>query len=261
MKSRLLGGIAALVLAVIGTVLLVVYVQGADNRAAQGLEPVNVLVVKESVPVGTKAEELSKYLEQAAIPQSAVPEGALETLDDQTGKVTSVALEPGEQLLASRLVDPRELVPGTVPVPEGLEEVTLLLSPERLLGGRIEAGDTVTVYTSFKSEDDMPANAPVPEEVKGWKQSTGLLFHDVLVTAVQKAAPETKKSGSTDDSTSGDSAVEMPNGSAFVTVARSDADAAKLVFGAEFGTIWLAKQTDSSTKSDPPVTTFGGLYQ
>lgn len=261
MKSRLLGGIAALVLAVIGTVLLVVYVQGADNRAAQGLEPVNVLVVKESVPVGTKAEELNKYLEQAAIPQSAVPEGALETLDDQTGKVTSVALEPGEQLLTSRLVDPRELVPGTVPVPEGLEEVTLLLSPERLLGGRIEAGDTVTVYTSFKSEDDMPANAPVPEEVKGWKQSTGLLFHDVLVTAVQKAAPDTKKSGSTDDSTPGDSAVEMPNGSAFVTVARNDADAAKLVFGAEFGTIWLAKQTDSSTKSDPPVTTFGGLYQ
>jgi pilus assembly protein CpaB len=260
-KSRLLGGIAALVLAVIGTVLLVVYVQGADNRAAQGLEPVNVLVVKESVPVGTKAEELNKYLEQAAIPQSAVPEGALETLDDQTGKVTSVALEPGEQLLTSRLVDPRELVPGTVPVPEGLEEVTLLLSPERLLGGRIEAGDTVTVYTSFKSEDDMPANAPVPEEVKGWKQSTGLLFHDVLVTAVQKAAPDTKKSGSTDDSTPGDSAVEMPNGSAFVTVARNDADAAKLVFGAEFGTIWLAKQTESSTKSDPPVTTFGGLYQ
>jgi pilus assembly protein CpaB len=148
-KSRLLGGIAALVLAVIGTVLLVVYVQGADNRAAQGLDPVNVLVVKEQVPAGTKAEDLNNYVELAAIPQSAVPEGALEGLGDQTGKVTSVALEPGEQLLTSRLVDPRELVPGTVPVPDGMEEVTLLLSPERLLGGRIEAGDTVTVYTSF----------------------------------------------------------------------------------------------------------------
>ncbi|WP_259460295.1 Flp pilus assembly protein CpaB [Pseudarthrobacter phenanthrenivorans] len=240
--------------------LLVVYVQGADNRAAQGLEPVNVLVVKESVPAGTKAEELSKYVEQAAIPQSAVPEGALEGLEGQSGKITSVALEPGEQLLTSRLVDPRELVPGTVPVPDGMEEITLLLSPERLLGGRIEAGDTVTVYTSFKTEDDMPANAPVPEEVKGWKQSTGLLFHDVLVTAVQKAAPETKKSGNAEQSGAGENAVEMPNGSAFVTVARTDADAAKLVFGAEFGTIWLAKQTDKSTKADPPVTTFGGLY-
>jgi pilus assembly protein CpaB len=259
-KSRLLGGIAALVLAVIGTVLLVVYVQGADSRAAQGLDPVRVLVVKESVPAGTKAEELNKFVQLESIPQSAVPEGAVEQLSDQSGKVTSVALEPGEQLLASRLVDPKELVPGTVPVPDGLEEVTLLLSPERILGGRLEAGDTVTVYTSFKTEDNIPADAPVPAEVKGWKQSTGLLFHDVLVTAVQKAAPDAKKSGNSNASGATDSAVEMPNGSAYVTVARTDADAAKLVFGAEFGTIWLSKQTDTSTKADPPVTTFGGLY-
>ena len=260
MKSRLLGGIAALVLAVIGTVLLVVYVQGADSRAAQGLEPVNVLVVKESVPSGTKAEELNKFVQLEPIPQSAVPEGALKDLGDQAGKVTTVAMEPGEQLLASRLVDPKELVPGTVPVPNGLEEVTLLLSPERILGGRLEAGDKVTIYTSFKT-DDMPATAPVPAEIKGWKQSTGLLFHDVLVTAVQKAAPETKKAGSKDESGAQQNGIEMPNGSAFVTVARTDAQAAKLVFGAEFGTIWLAKQTDTSTKSKTPVTTFGGLYR
>lgn len=255
MKSRLLGGIAALLLAITGTVLLVVYVQGADNRAAQGLEPVNVLVVKEAIPAGTKAEDLNNKVQLEAIPQAAVPEGAIESLSDYKGKITSVGLEPGEQLLKARLVDPRDLLPGTVPVPEGLEEVTFLLAPERILGGRLEAGDKVTVYTSFKSEEEMPAGANVPAEVKGWKQSTGLLFHDVLVTAVQKAAPETEKNSGTTEK-----GIEMPNGSAFITVARSDADAAKLVYGAEFGTIWLAKQTDTSTKSDPPVTTFGGLY-
>ena len=257
MKSRLLGGIAALLLAITGTVLLVVYVQGADNRAAQGLEPVNVLVVKESIPAGTKAEDLNNKVQVEAIPQAAVPDGAIESLSDYKGKITSVALEPGEQLLKARLVDPRDLLPGTVPVPDGLEEVTILLAPERILGGRLEAGDKVTVYTSFKTEEEMPAGANVPAEVKGWKQSTGLLFHDVLVTAVQKAAPETEKNSGTTDTNKG---IEMPNGSAFITVARSDADAAKLVYGAEFGTIWLAKQTDTSTKSDPPVTTFGGLY-
>jgi pilus assembly protein CpaB len=259
-KSRLLGGIAALLLAITGTVLLVVYVQGADNRAAQGLEPVNVLVVKESIPAGTKAEDLNNKVQLEAIPQAAVPDGAIENLSDYKGKITSVGLEPGEQLLKARLVDPRDLLPGTVPVPAGQEEVTLLLAPERILGGRLEAGDKVTVYTSFKSEEGMPADANVPAEVKGWKQSTGLLFHDVLVTAVQKAAPDTKKTGSGSDSATTENGVAMPNGSAFITVARSDAEAAKLVYGAEFGTIWLAKQTDASTKSKPPVTTFGGLY-
>lgn len=256
MKSRLLGGLAALVLAVVGAILLFVYVQGASARAQAGLEPVNVLVVTERVPVGTKTSELTGKVKSEAIPKSAVPEGALETLEGLDGKVTAVGLEPGEQLLAVRLVDPRELVPGTVPVPEGLEEVTLLLSPERILGGRIEAGDTVTVYSSFETED-VPADASVPAEIRGWKQHTGLLFHDVLITAVQKAAPETNSSS---DTNSSGKAVEMPNGSAFITVARSDADAAKLVFSAEFGQLWLAKQTDTTAKSDPPVTTFGGLY-
>jgi hypothetical protein len=93
----------------------------------------------------------------------------------------------------------------------------------------------------------MPADAPVPSEVKGWKQHTGLLFHDVLVTAVQKANPDTKKS------TDSESGMEMPNGSAFVTVARTDADAAKMIFSAEYGTLWLSKQTPASTKTDPPL--------
>ena len=242
MKSRLLGGLAALLLAVIGAILLFVYVQGASARAQAGLEPVNVLVVTESIPAGTKAAELAGKTRVASIPKSAVPDGALANLDQQDGKVTAVALEPGEQLLAGRLVDPKELVPGTVPVPAGLEEITLLMSPERIVGGRLEAGDKVTIYSSFDKPDGQ----------------TGLLFHDVLVTAVQKA-PSTAKTNTS--SGSSEPAVDMPNGSAFITFARSDADAAKLVFTAEYGKLWLAKQNDATVTSTPPVTTFGGLYK
>ena len=238
MKTRLLGGLAALLLAVVGAVLLFVYVQGAAARAQEGLEPVTVLVVTERVPLGTKISDLAGKVKTEALPKSAVPEGALVTLDGQDGKVTSAGLEPGEQLLAARLVDPRDLMPGTVPVPEGLEEVTLLLSPERILGGRLEAGDKVTIFSSLA-------------------ESTGLLFHDVLITAVQKAPSQTKNGSG---SGSSEPAVEMPTGSAFITFARTDAEASKLIYSAEFGTLWLAKQTDTTAKTDPPVTTFGGLY-
>lgn len=241
MKSRLLGGLAALLLAVVGAILLFVYVQGASARAQAGLEPVDVLVVTERVPAGTTSSDLAGKVRSEALPKSAVPEGALANLDQQEGKVTAVGLEPGEQLLPARLIDPRELIPGTVPVPEGLEEVTLLLSPERILGGRIEAGDKVTIYTSFEKAEEQ----------------TGLLFHDVLITAVQKAPSETNNSSG---SGSSEPAVEMPTGSAFITFARSDADASKLIFSAEFGKLWLAKQNDATVKSAPPVTTFGGLY-
>lgn len=254
MKSRLLGGVAALVLAVVGSILLFVYVQGASARAQADLEPVNVLVVQEHVPAGTSSSDLAIRLRTQAVPKSAVAEGALTDLNEQAGKVAAVDLQPGEQVLATRLVDPRELVPGTVPVPDGLEEVTFLLGPERLLGGRIEAGDTVTVFTSFESQDGLPADASVAAEIQGYKQSTGVLFHDVLVTAVQKAPSKSETSAASEEG------VEMPNGSAFVTVARTDADAAKMIYSAEYGSIWLAKQNDSTAKTDPPLTTFGGLY-
>ena len=241
MKSRLLGGLAALLLAVVGAILLFVYVQGASARAQAGLEPVDVLVVTEQVPAGTKSSDLVGKVRAESIPKSAVPEGALTTLDQQEGKVTAVGLEPGEQLLAARLVDPRDLVPGTVPVPDGLEEVTLVLSPERILGGRLEAGDKVTIYTSFEESE----------------KQTGLLFHDVLITAVQKAPSATNSSSG---SGSSEPAVEMPTGSAFITFARTDADAAKLIYSAEFGKLWLAKQNEATVKTDPSVTKFGGLF-
>ncbi|GAC1453914.1 MAG: hypothetical protein PVSMB10_11640 [Pseudarthrobacter sp.] len=117
-----------------------------------------------------------------------------------------------------------------------------MLSPERILGGRLEAGDKVTIYSSFDKAD----------------QQTGLLFHDVLITAVQKAPSDTKNNSGSSSATP---AVAMPNGSAFITFARTDADASKLIYSAEFGKLWLAKQTDTTAKTTPPVTTFGGLYK
>ncbi|GAP54226.1 hypothetical protein AHiyo6_07910 [Arthrobacter sp. Hiyo6] len=53
MKTRLLGGLAALLLAVVGSVLMFNYAQAADSRAQQGLEPVEVLVVQKAVKAGT----------------------------------------------------------------------------------------------------------------------------------------------------------------------------------------------------------------
>ncbi len=248
MKSRLIGGVAALLLAVVGTALLVLYVKGADARALQGAEPVEVLVVQEQVPAGTPVNELTEFLQAEAIPKSVVPEDSLTTLDGQDGKITAADLMPGEQLLAARLVAPEQFSPGTVPVPEGLEEVTILLAPERMLAGRLKAGDSVGLYISGKLEEEAPPIDRLPGEMVGFKQRTNLNLQNVLVTAVQQAAPQTE------DSQNGEG-VAMPNGSAFVTFALNDMNAGRVIFGAEFGSIWLTKETDTSEEADPPVIT------
>lgn len=254
MKARLFGGLAALVLAIIGTALLVLYVGAADSRAQEGLEPTEVLVVSERIPAGTPVEDLRSMVTTESVVQSAVTPQALTTLDGQEEKITAVDLLPGEQLLAERLVAPEDFSPGTVPVPDGLEEVTVLLAPERMLAGRLKAGEFVGVHISGELEEEAPNFDRLPDEMVGFKQYTNLKLQNVLIVAVQQAAPETE------DSANGEG-VAMPNGSAFVTFALDDQDAGRVIFGAEFGTIWLTKETETSEVADPPVITIPEVVQ
>ena len=55
MRRRLLAALAALVLALLGTVILVGYARGADARALQGVQTVSVLVVAEKIRVSKDA--------------------------------------------------------------------------------------------------------------------------------------------------------------------------------------------------------------
>ena len=82
MKTRLLGGLAALLLAVVGSVLTFNYAQAADNRAQQGLDPVQVLVLQNAVPAGTPVAELAKSTKSTSLPGAAVSADAVRDLSE-----------------------------------------------------------------------------------------------------------------------------------------------------------------------------------
>lgn len=239
MKTRLLGGIAALVLAIVGTVLLLAYVQGADARAQSSLDPVKVLIATRDVPAGTPVAELTTAFKEQSLPAVAVPKDALNTLADQDGKVLAQAVTTGEQLLAAKLVTADSLLtPGTVDVPEGKQEVTVLLEPERVAGGNLRAGDTVGVFGSFTVKDKNDKDA---EEV----EITKLLDEKVLVTAIQIAAGQTEGTA--------EGAAALPAGSAYVTFGVDSAQGAKIIHTREFGLVWLTKQNEDTAKGDSRV--------
>jgi pilus assembly protein CpaB len=232
-KTRLIGGIAALLLVIIGSFMLINYVSGADRRAQAALDPTDVLIVKQSVPAGTKAEDMGAYVDLKSVPGGTRAADAVADLTEVAGKVTSVALEPGEQVLSARLVDPTQLItPGAVSVPDGLQEVTVLLPPEAVVGGSLRAGDLVGVYVSMAG-----ANPAAPEEV-----ATQLLFDQVLVTSIQQAPPA-------DTATPAEGTSAVPGGSAFVTFARNSVDATKIIHSAGNGSIWLTKQSATTPAS------------
>jgi pilus assembly protein CpaB len=255
-KSRLLAGVVAVLLAIVGAILIVTYAQGADQRAVKGLDPVDVLVVKKAVPAGTPVETMKTSVAVEQVPGSAVAKTALHTLDESAGKVAAADPIPGEQLLSERLIAPEDLkTSGSAKVPAGLQEVSFQLEPQRVVGGRVEAGDHVGIFISMNAGGI---------ESKPEKESTQLSIHKVLVTAVQRApdGAVAKPAPSASAGTEPDPRdVNLPTGSLMITVAVNDINAGKIVFASEFASIWLSKEPLDAQDSGPRVMIRPDVYK
>jgi len=221
MKRRIIAGITALLLAGVGAVVLIAYVGNADRRALAGMQPADVLVVTALVPEGTTAEALGKLVTTRTLPAAAIAEGGLSSLTAISGQVATTDLQPGEQVLASRFADPASLLdPDTVKIPAGLQQLSVSLDQQRVLGGHLTAGAAVGVFLSVPKDGEDPAQ-------------THLVLNKVLVTKVD--------GGSTTPVPEGDDAPATTAGApVMVTLAVSARDAETLVYGAEHGTLWLS---------------------
>lgn len=263
MKTRLLGGIAALLVAIIGTVLLVTYVQNADRRALAGTETESIYVVQKAIPAGASAQTIAGSVATKSVPKLAVAENSVTDLASLGSKVTSVTLLPGEQLLSSRMVEENALLgPSRVQVPAGLQEITLKLPIERVAGGILKAGDTVGIFLSL----DM---APTGKDGASGAQlsKTQQTFHKVLVTAAQFSNGAATQTG-TSDTAAGASQVSSTSstkaqgdGNYLVTLARNSADAERIVFAAEFGKIYLSKEPGDAVDSSTGAVDAAGLFR
>lgn len=276
MNRRVIGVIVALILAGLGTWAIINYVQGADERAIEGQEVTEVLVVTAPIEAGTSAEDIANAVtlaERREVDLEAVV-GEVESLDTLAGLVATVDLEPGEIVLASRFAEPESFRQfPEVEVPEDLFEVTVELAPERVLGGELVPGERVAIVASFQpftldaveptSTEDLQDFIDQPVEVDGGTEAAALRTPDsshiiadrVLVTNLQFGqAPETTDA-------EGDTPAQAlsPRGSLLVTVALDAPQVEQLVFTQEFGSVWLARGESAATGTE--ITTRGTVYQ
>jgi pilus assembly protein CpaB len=238
-RRRLLAATAALLLAATGTVVLLAHVRGADARALAGTRTVDVLVVDRPVPEGTPGEELADLVRTERLPAKAAVPGVVTDLDELAGRVAPIDLQPGEQLLAARVAAPEDLtVPGTVAPPDGASEVSILLEPQRAVGGRLAAGDTVGVHVSLDGR-------------------THVLLSRVLVTQVQ-GAPSPVPDGRTTDTAAAGAA---PSASLMVTLGLRPEAAEAVVFAMEHGTVWLSLEPEGVDPTGTEVVTPENVYE
>jgi pilus assembly protein CpaB len=246
-RRRFLAAVAALVLLVAGTAVLLAYVRGADARALAGTRSVNVLVVDQLIPSGSTAADVKAKVHTELVPTKVALPDRVTDLNSLDGEVASVDLQPGEQLLASRFAAPSSLrTPGTVDVPKGDQEVSVLLEPQRAVGGRLVAGNDVGVYVSSKLPDGTGV--------------THVVLHRVLVTQVQGATAPAPSSDTPKDGAQAAAATAAPSQSLMVTLAVTSKEAEPIVWGMEHGTIWLSLEPDGADTGGTTIIGPGNVY-
>nr|WP_269449843.1 RcpC/CpaB family pilus assembly protein [Auraticoccus cholistanensis] len=140
--------------------------------------------------------------------------------------------------MAARFVDPAaQPQTAQVEVPEGLQQVSVLLEAQRVVGGNLSAGDTVGVLLSVDKK-------------------THLTLQKVLVTRVQGAAAPVQ-----DEAEDGAAADALPESSLMVTLALEAGQAEQVVFTAEHGTIWLSLQDEATDESGTDVVTAESVHR
>lgn len=245
MNRRLIAAVLAAVLVVVAGGLLYTWVRGADARAMQGMETMSVLVVTSPITKGTPADTVAKSVQSRVLPKTAVVPSAITDLSQVAGKVAGTDLVPGEQVLSTRFVDPATQSASSFDVPKGMQEVSVVLTADRVRGATLKPGDLVGVAVSLKVPD---ANDP----------TTHIVLNQALVTRVQGGVAATPPSTAPSAQAS---AAEAPKVNVMVTLALSGPDAEKVIFGAEHGTVYLTLQTTDTTTTGTRVVTVKNIYQ
>ncbi len=226
-QRRTGGVIAAVALALLGTLGLVAYVHSAKDRAVAGEQRVDVYVTTTKIAAGTHANRLADKVKREQVPAKVRATDAVTRLKDLSGSVTSVDLVAGEQLVKSRFVARGDLatkLQSSTATPDGYFQSTVLLEPEQALGGQIRAGQRVAVVGM-----DTHEAAPGPAAV---------IARNVLVTSVQI-------DGDRGEGAQKKQVTDAPTGKFYVTLALTQPDLERLVSSVNDGKVWLAAEVAS----------------
>lgn len=236
MKRRVIAVLVAALLAVVGIVLLLLWVSKADERALEEQQPTDVYIATQTIPSGTtlKDAERKELLELTQVPAKSVPTGALTSIGVENSQLLALSdITPGEVLLDARF--------GTTPtgdraieVPPGMLAVAVELSDPARVGQFVTPGSHITIYrqTKMVSLEDTPRADKINEQDF---RSTEVLLGDVLVIGMGDTALSAPSAPSEDEEA-------QPQGqpSFLVTVAVTPEQSLRLVHEAINGVMYAA---------------------
>jgi pilus assembly protein CpaB len=237
--------IVAVLIALVGTSLIVLYVQGIDARATAGQELVEVLTASDVIDAGESvvtAQEAGKF-EKTQVRRDDMVEGALSSTASISDLVAIGTIYPGEQVIAKRfgsLGDTENLI-----IPDDLLAISVELTDPARVAGFVTPGSSVAIFVSA----DPVLIQPDGEERK-LAAYTRLLLTDVQVIGVGTTSV-TSRNTKTEDG--GQTIEEVAK--TILTVAVNQEQAEKVIYAARNGELSFALLSDDSKVADNPGVT------
>jgi pilus assembly protein CpaB len=236
--------IAAAIVAALGTALVFLYVQGANNRAEQRFDTVEVLRAVAVIEPGEKIDEAAANGKLALQPvaQQDLLAGAVSSTESLAGLVATTRIYVGEQIIPDKFGGEAE-ADSALQIPRGQLAISVNLTDPARVAGFVNPGSEVAVF------------------LNGTAATTGQPFTRVLLPRVTVlGVGSTTPTTTTTTTEDGEQTTEqLPR--TLLTLALDQKDAQKVLFASGNGELAFGLLTGNSTVKPDPGVTAADLFQ
>jgi pilus assembly protein CpaB len=227
--------VVAAVIAGLGTLLVFLYVRGADQRDNQKYEAVQVLKAVKQINIGetVAAAQAAGKIEESSVGKGERLPDALDSLDSINGQIAQTNIYPGEQIIASKFGTTAASA-NTLTIPKGDIAVSINLTDTARVAGFVNPGDKVAIFMNSTGG-------------AGLGSFTRMLLSPVEVIAV---GTTTMVSTTTVDPTGAQTTEQLPR--TLFTLGVTQAEAEKILFASGNGELAFGLlNQDSKVAADP----------
>jgi pilus assembly protein CpaB len=246
MDRRRLLLILAVFVAVIGTALVFLYVQGADSRAKDKFDNVSVLKATQDIAAGTKYDDAlaSGQIVLSTAPKNEVGTTAVQTTDALKGKIASIPVFAGQQILTPQFGNTLVGTTSALAIPPGMIAISVNLTDPDRVAGNIQNGSQVAIFVTGELQQTSGAATTAPSE------STRLLLPKVTVLNVGSPQPPTTSTSTDENGTQ--TTEQLPK--TLLTLAVDQKDAQKVILASKALNLTFGLLTDKSDVKPGPGT-------
>lgn len=209
------------VLAVLGMGLSYLYTAGAGSGSAEppaGAETAPAYVAVADLSVGTVWEDMANLVERRQVPDLLRPAQAVSDPAQLQGRTLVRSLSQGEILTTVQF---NANGAESLTIPPGMRALTISVPVPQGVGDYVQPGSKADIFVTFKG---LPGTSPEDSTL------TQLLLSDVTVLANRRALSAAAQAEGTPPDDTGD---------ILLTLAVTVAEAEKVIFGKENGSLWL----------------------